>query len=233
MYILILGLDHSRTTVTDIWLGEAIGAISLGEVRRTISPRGKELENRQLCTCGESFMKCTVWNRYTDGSLFEQADVCVIDSSKDIKHYKTTISSKNDFCTILVIRRFKNWFASITEARRRNNNEKFSSIFSDRYFFWANLRLYLRKFYVVAYLEWLITHLRFILAIEGQAYVITSSNDLLRIASKLRRNDERLHQRHIVRGNRISNSGAIILKEFDERGILPNIIKLYLERNNG
>lgn len=233
MYVFILGLDHSRTTITDIVLGKEIGAISLGEVRRTVSPYGKEVDNLRLCTCGVNFLDCSVWKGYRNGSLFKQNGVTVIDSSKDIKHYKATLQLHDEFCTILVIKKFNNWFASVSEARRRNNRDKFTSIFSDRYFFWANLRVYMRKFYVVAYLEWLITHLRFIVAIEGKAFVVTNSNDLLRIASNFEKNDVDLSQRHIVRGNRISNSEAVILKKFDERGILPNIIKLYLERNNG
>ena len=231
MYVFILGLDHSRTTVTDIVLGKKIGAISLGEVRRTISPRGKEVANRKICSCGSTYEGCEIWQKYANRSLFESKNIAVIDSSKEIKHYRLNFSKNDDVVTLLVLRKFRPWYASVLASRVRNNRNTIKSILTDKKFIMSNLRLYLRRFLVFAFAEWFMTHVRFLSAIRGKAYVVTCSADIDRIANELGK-FESTASIHIVRGNRVSRGGQIELSNFDESGILQNFIKYWLERKN-
>lgn len=232
MYIFILGLDHSRTTVTDIALGQKIGAISLGEVRRTISPRGQELVNRQRCSCGSRFEECETWQKFANGVLRESENTAIIDSSKEIKHYRLNLAKNDDVVTVLVLRKFSDWHASALASRARNNRSTLRSVIADRHFIKSNLRLYLRRFVFIAYTEWLLTQFRFLFAIKGKSYVVTCSQDIERIAQRLGKFDT-YASTHIVRGNRVSRSDQIHLSNFDESGLLQNFIKYWLERKNG
>ncbi len=232
MYIFILGLDHSRTTISDIVLGDKIGAISLGEVRRTIYPKGKEADNIDFCSCGKKFEECEIWQEFLDGSLLTRKGVAIIDSSKDIHHYKTNFMNQDEVVTILVLRKFRSWYSSILRSRIRNNRHKLRSVWSDKMFLSSNLRLYLRRFWLFAYLEWLITHVRFLLAIKGETYVISCSDDINRVAKELGKFSN-TGSRHIVRGNRVLKNKSVELKYFDERGILQNFCRFYLEKKDG
>ena len=232
MYIFILGLDHSRTTITDIVLGQKIGAISLGEVRRTISPRGQELGNRNRCSCGNNYNECEIWQKFTNGSLLESGNTAIIDSSKEIKHYRLNFAKNDDVVTVLVLRKFSDWHSSALASRVRNNRSTLRSIIADRQFIKSNLRLYLRRFVFIAYTEWLLTQFRFLFAIKGKSYVVTCSQDIERIAQRLGKFDVNA-SRHIVRGNRVSQSDQIYLSNFDESGSLQTFIKYWLERKNG
>lgn len=232
MYIFILGLDHSRTTVTDIALGQKIGAISLGEVRRTISPRGQELVNRQRCSCGSRFEECETWQKFANGVLHETENTAIIDSSKEIKHYRLNLAKYDDVVTVLVLRKFSDWHASALASRARNNRSTLRSVIADRQFIKSNLRLYLRRFVFIAYTEWLLTQFRFLFAIKGKSYVVTCSQDIERIAQRLGTFNTNA-SRHIVRGNRVSLSDQIHLSNFDESGLLQNFFKYWLERKNG
>jgi hypothetical protein len=232
MYIFILGLDHSRTTITDIALGQKIGAISLGEVRRTISPRGHELENRTYCSCGNSYEECEIWQKFTNGHLIESENTAIIDSSKEIKHYRLNLAKNDNVVTVLVLRKFSDWHASALASRVRNNRSTLRSVMADRQFVKSNLRLYLRRFVLIAYTEWLLTQFRFFFAIKGKSYVVTCSQDIERIAQGLGKFNTNA-SRHIVRGNRISQRDNIDLNNFDESGLLQNFIKYWLERKNG
>ena len=232
MYIFILGLDHSRTTITDIALGQKIGAISLGEVRRTISPRGQEVTNRTHCSCGSKYEECEIWQKFTNGSLLESENTAIIDSSKEIKYYRLNLAKNDDAVTVLVLRKFSEWHASALASRVRNNRSTLKSVIADRQFVKANLRLYLRRFVFIAYTEWLLTQFRFLFAIKGKSYVVTCSQDIERIAQALGKFDTNA-SRHIVRGNRVSQSDNIDLNNFNESGLLQNFIKYWLERKNG
>lgn len=232
MYIFILGLDHSRTTITDIALGQKIGAISLGEVRRTIAPRGNEDANRNFCSCGCRYEDCEIWQRFTSGSLFDEKNVAVIDSSKEINHYKGQFPSNGLVVTVLVLRRFRPWYASVLASRVRNGRNTLRSVFADKKFIKANFRLYLRRFVFIAYTEWFLTQLRFLLAIRGRSYVITCLEDIDRIADQIGKVNA-AGSRHIVRGNRVSQSDRVDLKYFNETGFLQKIIKYWVERKNG
>ena len=185
MYILILGLDHSSLTITDIALGQKVGAISLGEVRRTISPRGQELMNRTHCSCGHKFEECEIWQKFTNGSLFEREKTAIIDSSEEIKHYELNFPQTGIVVTVLVLRKFLDWHVSILASRVRNNRSTLRSVIADRQFIKSNLRLYLRRYVFIAYTEWLLTQLRFLFAIKGKAHVVTRSQDIERIAQQL------------------------------------------------
>ncbi len=232
MYIFILGLDHSRTTISDIVLGNKIGAISLGEVRRTISPMGKEADNIGLCSCGKEYEECEIWQKLLDGSLLTSKKVAVIDSSKDIRHYKKNFNKQDEVVTIFVLRKFRSWYSSVLKSRFRNKRHKFRSIWSDKIFLSSNLRLYLRRFWLFAYFEWLITHIRFLVAIEGKTFVISCSDDIDRVAKELGKFSD-TGSRHIVRGNRVLKDKNVELKNFDERGLLQNFCKFYLEKKDG
>lgn len=232
MYIFILGLDHSRTTITDIALGQKIGAISLGEVRRTISPRGHESINRTHCSCGSKYEECKIWQKFINGSLLESKTTAIIDSSKEIKHYRLNLAENGDVVTVLVLRKFRAWHASVLASRIRNNRSTLSSIIADRQFIKSNIRLYLRRFIFIAYTEWLLTQFRFLFAIKGQSYVVSCKQDLERIAQRIGKFDTE-SSRHIVRGNRVSLINQIDVSDFDESGLLQNFIKYWLERKNG
>ena len=232
MYILILGLDHSRTTITDLVLGDRIGAISMGEVRRTVSPKGREENAVGLCTCGMSYQQCEIWQSYRDGTLLGGEGVAIIDSSKEIKHYRRMLKSHKDTTTILVLRKFKPWSTSVRKSRQRDQRDTLKSIFDDKQFILANLRLYLRKYIWISYIEWLATHLRFLLAIKGRAFVVASSHDIDRVAGKLGRFSS-FGERHIVRGNRVASEKKVVLNDFDEYGLFQKLCRKLLEAKSG
>ena len=123
--------------------------------------------------------------KFANRSLFENKNIAIIDSSKEIKHYRLNFSKYDDVVTLLVLRKFRPWYASVLASRVRNNRNTIMSILTDKKFIMSNLRLYLRRFLVFAFAEWFVTHVRFLFAIRERSYVVTCSADIERIANEL------------------------------------------------
>lgn len=235
MYIFILGLDHSRSTIIDVALGQKFGGLSLGEVRRTAFPRGGEAGARVDCSCGAGFADCSVWQRLAQDfeaeakALMGEGRV-LIDSSKDIKHYRQFAGRLTPHVTVVTYRKFDDWYRSITAAAARDNSFSFKGVFRDRHFVLAALRLYLRRFRFVARLEWVLTHLRFLRAVKGPAILVTQDSDIDRL-SALIPVVEGTTEKHIVRGNRVSRQGDAVLQAFDESDGFAGFLKKRIEKH--
>jgi hypothetical protein len=240
MYVFILGLDHSRSTILDLALGEKLGALSLGEVRRTAFPRGGEVSGRQDCSCGAAFANCPVWQNLADdfetqATAMLAAGQILIDSSKDLAHYRRFVGTLVPHVTLVTYRKFDDWYRSILAAAAREDSFSPANIFRDRRFVLAGLRLFLRRFRPIARVEWMMTHLRFMRAVRGQAYLIASSQDFHALAEKLGRDDGSAKYqpaKHIVRGNRVARSGDVTLQAFDENDGFSRFLKSRIEKSN-
>lgn len=233
MYIFILGLDHTRTTVIDIHLAKELGAISLGEVRRTIYPRGGERAKRQSCTCGKNFEKCQVWSEFSQDPAemvqkSQYSELHLVDSSKDIKHYRSLNKYLESNITIITYRKFSNWYKSVRASRQREGRDKFRLVFSDRNFLLANLRIYLRGFVLIAWLEWLANNVRLMINAKGDIYFISSKEDLdnaiAMLKNKYECNPQNFSQ-HIIRGNRVAYSTNFKMSSFNEEDWIGKILR--------
>lgn len=234
MYIFILGLDHSRSTIIDMVLAEKLGGLSLGEVRRTAFPKGGEVANRLDCSCGSAFDDCSVWQKLA-GDYIAQAKALlaegriIVDSSKDISHYRKLNKHMQPHMTVITHRRFEDWYKSILASGRRDNSLSFSVVFRDRRFILAGLRLFLRRFRPIAKFEWAFTQWRFLRAVSGPAVLITEDGDIDRLVEDLGRSKWPT-EKHIVRGNRVSREDRIELKAFNEADGYARFLKRHLSR---
>lgn len=258
MYVAILALDHSRSTITDIFLGQQLSGLSLGEVRRTAFPVGGEVTRLEAvqCSCGRLVNECRFWSpilakegheRYV--ALLELAlERCVFDSSKDIAHLKklriARLKSGIDvpIVPVVVIRSFSSWYISARKSLRREGRGHLSSLLEDRRFVLSSARLYCRRFRGIAAIEWAVTNARLIFACRGNGILVTSSDDLIRVPSMLARisNPARpravpgetvTHEKHIVRGNRVrsEDKGQVRIREFQVSSIVADAFR-YLHR---
>lgn len=212
-YVNILSLDRSRSTITNIYLVERYGGIALGEVARTISPRGSErdfLRRGQPCSCGKPPISCEFWNdvifdndpRARYFRKISESGSTVFDSSKTIRHSKEIRRrlKNNNIMAICLLRDFEGWSTSVNKAQIRNGEGSLRQIFNNRYFILANVRLYLRRYRIPRYFEYIFTNIRLIR--EARAYpksaLVTDSSMLLDLDI-----EPSPASVHIVRGNRI------------------------------
>ena len=132
-------------------------------------------------------------------------DVNVIDSSKTIKHSRFLRSniSDDELLVLLVLRDFSGWSKSVVNAMQRQNEGAISNIGRNKGFILSDIRLYLRRFLVARYIEYMINNLR--LMVEARKYsnrrLVTQSGDLLNIGL-----DQSDGCSHILRGNRASHN---------------------------
>lgn len=224
MNVFILGLDHSRSTIVDLYLGEKFNFVSLGEVRRTLFPVRDEADNLLDCSCGKIFQDCSVWSyiqKREYRSILKDPNISLIDSSKDLLHYR---KFKLDVdCVVFTYRSFKNWYPSVIKSLKREERHGLRKVKSIRSS--SDLRLYLRNFRFLAYTEFVVTHIRISNALRGQQKTfITSSKDLEAVQFVDNLKGE-WSGNHIVRGNRVSRSLEIELKEYDESDYFSKILK--------
>ena len=228
MNVFILGLDHSRSTIVDLYLGEKFSYLSLGEVRRTLFPIRNEKLKIDSCACGKNFHDCGVWELITSRdykTTLLDTELQLIDSSKDLAHYVKF--RDNVDLVVVTYRSFKNWYPSVVKSLTREGRHGLNKIFKVSSS--SDLRLYMRNFRLLAFLEYLTTHIRICFILVGRRKtLIASSEDLENV--QLQFNDGYLlHGNHIVRGNRISKSSDIRLRKFDESDIFSKILN-YLWR---
>ena len=234
MYVFILGLDHSRTTVVDMALGNGLGALSLGEVRRTAFPKGGEVQNLGTCACGASISECTVWQPLLTDFIPNikqglETGRIFIDSSKDIRHYRRLVEHFSPVLTVLTYRRFDSWYTSVMSSGKRNKTHSWRAIFRDKNFFLSNLRLNLRRYKPVAFLEWLVTYFRFFYVLTGPAFLVSHNRDVSRLIA-MYSSRESVAENHIVRGNRVRLDRHFSLEAFDETDWFSNFLKRRLKR---
>ena len=234
-YIMINSLDHCRSTIVDLFLGQQLGLVSLGEVRRTVFAKGEELKNiqKEMCSCGHQFSCCTFWSEIGNNffgyiSSEHHTAIGFIDSSKDISHYRSCRLNLSGFDTfdILVYRKFSTWYPSVMKSRDREDRKTWKSIFRDKDFISGSLRLYLRKFRMIAWFEFIVTYGRFIFSVK-RPVIIASDKDLYKFIEQFRvEGDTHGVQSHIARGNRIRNSKNIELQSFDETDSVCRFLRL-------
>ena len=213
MYVNILSLDRSRSTITNMHLTDLYGGIALGEVGRTINPIGTEadfLKRGNKCSCGKLPSDCNFWSDImTDENPYskyirkiQDESLTIFDSSKTIRHSRLIRTSFNhsNIMSICLIRDFKGWSTSILNAQKRNNEGLFINIFKNRYFVLSNVRLFLRKFLIARYLEYMITNVRLIH--EARKYPLCSvvTDSSLLETYPIKRTKASIH---ILRGNRV------------------------------
>jgi len=221
---MIYSLDHCRSTVLDLYLGKELGFTSLGEVKRTAFPIGGERTalNREVCGCGSYFDNCELWSAASKDfyGYVSASDVCgFIDSSKNIRHFtscKAEISNRV-FVEVVVYRSFGNWYKSVLASLDREQRLSVFSIFRDRAFLGSSLRLYLRRYWAFAYLEYIVTYLRLVNACV-RPIIIGDSSDVAGLVSDFSNKISKgKHFNHIFRGNRIRHLAEIELLQFSEK----------------
>ncbi|SEA88895.1 hypothetical protein SAMN05428936_11123 [Pelagibacterium halotolerans] len=235
MYVAILSLDHARSTIADLKIAGAVGGISLGEVRRTLFPKGGEMLalDGALCTCGNTMAHCEFWGQFSNCPVEKRLSLllnssrgtCLVDSSKDIGHLKNLrrVVSKEAILTrvvpVVVIRRFSEWRGAVLRSRDREGRRKFGRIFDDPQFIFSSVRLYLRGLFVAQFLEWVVTNVRLIIASGGQGFLVMSNGDLEAAARSINAEvgtgvEASAHKIHILRGNRVRANPSAPLQEF-------------------
>lgn len=223
-YVFILSLDHSRSTIIDLSIADRLGGISLGEVRRVVSPSEGERKKIGRCSCGEVRSRCNFWSRYAENFelLFTNSSLenrTLIDSSKEIQHFQkfSSIAAKNGVLVdaLVVVRTFSEWFESVSAANRRHGVDFSWALFKKADHKLALIRLLLRRVRLIAYLEWLITNVRLIYAARSKnSYLITENNDLDEYIDSLTTSFRYDSEQHILRGNRLIVSGGAPLRSF-------------------
>ena len=216
MYVNILSLDRCRSTVINLQLSRIFGGYALGEVSRTIDPKGSERDyykNNPKCSCGENSDRCSFWADILRSSSpvseylnwIKNHDFTVIESSKTIKHSRFLRSNicNDELLVLLVVRDFSGWSKSVVKSMQRQNEGSIRNIGKNKGFIFSDIRLYMRRFLVARYFEYMINNLR--LMLEARKYsnkrLITQSNDLIDIGL-----DQSDGYSHILRGNRASQN---------------------------
>jgi hypothetical protein len=226
-YCFILSLDHSRSTVIDMYLAKALSGISMGEVRRTLWPSVGERSNRIRCSCGEAWGRCEFWLQF-DKDFVAAArhyvngeGVMLVDSSKELGHFRGKADLLSDHeikcVAVIVIRQYDQWRQSAIAANKRHNRGFRDLLSRGAEHRLSSLRLLLRNAPCIPYLEWLFTNFRLIWAARhGDSFVITSSKDANDLIEQLNSEVKRAtpHGTHIVRGNRVANAPMVDLDDF-------------------
>lgn len=226
-YIFILSLDHSRSTVVDMYLARHSSGISMGEVRRTLWPTEGEKLNRVDCSCGASWGQCDFWLRLDEGFaegcdyFVNKKQVPLVDSSKELAHYARVRAmleeSKISYCAVILIREYFEWRKSVVKSNTRHGRGIRDLVGRGKEHRLSTLRLLLRGAVPFSYAEWCLTNLRLIWAARsGESFLITSATDAAKLAAKLGSGYEEsnAHSKHIVRGNRVARTRSDELEDF-------------------
>jgi hypothetical protein len=147
--------------------------------------------------------------------------VPLIDSSKEIKHFRDTSAvlagELVPHTVVVIIRQYKQWRKSAIEANKRHKRSLCDLLGRDAENLLATVRLLLRNAPFVPYIEWLTTNLRLIWAARhSDSVIIASADDVKFFIHRFTdvRRENVGHEVHIVRGNRVAKSGARVLKDF-------------------
>lgn len=234
MYVIILSMDHSRSTIADLAIAKELGGVSLGEVRRTLFAVGGERNRleKAVCACGKPVEDCEFWgglvrlprNERIEALLARSDSDVLVDSSKDLRHSRALINAAAaggvDVVTVTIVRRFGEWRRSALESLKREGRTVFSSVLADPKFRRANLRLYMRRYWASAFLEWVVTNLRLIFGATRGGLLVLSSDDLATALESLQSRvpgGARRWRSHSVRGNRVRETAS----EADEVIVTP------------
>lgn len=223
-YVFIMSLDHSRSTIADIFIAQNVNGISLGEVRRTLLPQGAEKFNRKICSCGASFEKCEFWSSIRMPEDLITADTFIdrtlVDSSKEISHlqkfYPMLDALGHRVIVIVMIKSFDDWYKSVLSANSRHSREFTLADFLSQDHKLAFIRLLFRKIRFIAFLEWVYTNYRLIRAgADKEYYLVFSSENLRTVVNSMQKKQGLKAERHIVRGNRVSLDSDVTLRDFE------------------
>ena len=235
-YVFILSLDHSRSTIVDLSIADRLGGISLGEVRRVVSPSEGERKKIGRCSCGEVRSRCNFWSRYAENFelLFTNSPLqnrTLIDSSKEIEHFQkfSSMAAKNGVLVdvLVVVRTFPEWFESVSAANLRHGLHFNWALFKEADHKLALIRLLLRRVKLIAYLEWLITNIRLIYATRSKnSYLVTENNDLDEYIGSVETGRQYDSEHHVLRGNRLIAGGRAPLRSFSLKPYERKFIKV-------
>ena len=223
VYINILSLDRSRSTIVNVYLAKVLNGIALGEVSSTIKPRFGERKSlsRSVCACGEKLSKCNFWNDILSDNLSDLEFLKVtsrgtfIESSKTIKHSRwLRKNSRNKLVGIFILRPFDEWSKSVLRVINNKQEGSFKDIFIQKGFRKASLRLFMRRFWIFRLFEYYSTNIRLFYEIQKykSKFIIFSSKDLDQLLQF--KNELGIYSNHIIRGNR-AKSLDVDLKYWD------------------
>ena len=211
VYINILSLDRSRSTVVNLYLANIINGVALGEVSSTIGPKYGEINtlSKSICACGESVLDCKFWSPILGSKsiklkfLKSTYSGNYIESSKTIKHSKWLRENcKNNLVGIFLIRSFNGWSNSVLRVINNKQEGSFQAIFTEKGFRKSALRLYLRRIFIIRLLEYYLTNLRLIYETckYKNKFFIFSTDDLKELSKFIEKSA--VMENHICRGNR-------------------------------
>ena len=221
VYINILSLDRSRSTILNLYLSRVLNGIALGEVSSTIAPKYGEIKSLKssACSCGKSRNDCNFWGKILSSSdvksefIKKTQDGTFIESSKTIKHSKwlRTKYSKN-LVGIFLIRSFEEWSNSVLRVIKTKQEGLFKDIFIQKGFRKSAIRLFLRRIFLIRLIEYYLTNIRLIFEIQKykEKYFIFASNDIQNLLAFKDTNCKPIN--HIIRGNRAKKSFSTLNK---------------------
>ena len=223
IYINILSLDRSRSTVVNVYLANLINGIALGEVSSTINPRFGEKKSlsKSICACGKKNFECKFWSPILKSSnvstnfINSTSTGNFVESSKTINHSNWLRKNcRNKLVGLFLIRSFDEWSKSVLRVINKKQEGLFKDILFQKGFRKSALRLFLRRIYFFRLIEYYSTNIRLIIEIKKYKikYMIFSSKDLDII--KKFKNESGNYFNHILRGNRAA-SKFINLKNWD------------------
>lgn len=215
VYINILSLDRSRSTILNLYLSRILNGTALGEVSSTIFPKNGEIKSLQSskCSCGESNNNCNFWSEILNSSnvkyefLKKTKTGTFIESSKTIKHSKWLRKNhSNNLVGIFLIRSFDEWSNSVLRVIKIKQEGLFKNIFIQKGFRKSALRLFLRRIYLIRLFEYYLTNIRLIIEVKEyqNKYFIFSSSDIKNLFLFKDLNGKALN--HMIRGNRAKTS---------------------------
>ncbi len=211
VYLNILSLDRSRSTVANLYLANILNGVALGEVSSTIGPKYGEINtlSKAICACGASISDCKFWSPILASKSIKSKFLRSIDSgtfiesSKTIRHSKWLRENcKNNLVGIFLIRSFNGWSNSVLRVINNNQEGSFQAILTEKGFRKSALRLYLRRIFIIRLIEYYITNLRLILETYKykNRFFIFSNEDLIKLSIFMEKSG--VMENHICRGNR-------------------------------
>lgn len=215
VYINILSLDRSRSTVVNVYLAKIINGIALGEVSSTINPKFGEKKSlsKAICACGCGLSKCNFWVNILNNKSSKSEFLKLTSKGNFVESSKTIIHSKwlrrncsNELVGVFLLRSFNEWSKSVLRVINKKQEGSFKDIFIQKGFRKASLRLFLRRLWIFRLLEFYSTNIRLFYEIRNykKKYIIFTSKDLGRL-SKFK-NEIGIYSNHIIRGNRAGST---------------------------
>ena len=221
VYINILSLDRSRSTILNLYLSKILNGIALGEVSSTINPKFGEIKSLQSskCACGKNKNNCKFWSKILNSSnvkseFIKKTEVgTFIESSKTIKHSKWLRKNhRNNLVGIFLIRSFDEWSNSVLRVIKIKQEGLFKNIFIHKGFRKSALRLFLRRIYLLRLFEYYLTNIKLIFEVKEykNKFFIFSSNDIKNLF--VFKDFYCKSDNHIIRGNRSKSSFSKLKK---------------------